>query len=134
MLPYLFLKFLLKKYYGYIIFFFRHMTSPIWIPMPLHGSWGKKIKSLNKELGHNLYLTFKYNHTKSKINKKIKKSLIALVKHVMRLVLLYTILPYCSNKSCIYVHMRWQFCPALLDPPHPTSPHTSFSRPVKVMR
>ena len=47
------------------------MTS-IWIPMPLHESWEtkKKIKSQNKELGHNLYLTFKHYDTKSKINKK----------------------------------------------------------------
>ena len=50
------------------------MTSPIWISMPLHESWGKKIKSQNKELGHNLYLTFKYNYTKSKIKNKKKKA------------------------------------------------------------
>ena len=58
------------------------MTSPIWISMPLHGSWEKKIKGQNKELGHNLYLTFKYNHTKSKINKKNKKE------------------PHCTREAC----------------------------------
>ena len=42
----------------------------------------KKIKSQNKELWHNLYLTFKHYDTKSKTKNKIKKSLIARVKHV----------------------------------------------------
>jgi len=42
----------------------------------------KKIKSQNKELGHNLYLTFKYNHTKSKVNKKNKKE------------------PHCTREAC----------------------------------
>ena len=75
------------------------MTSPIWIPMPLHESWGKKIKSQNKELGHNLYLTFKYNHTKSKIKNKNKKESHCTREACVTRLVLYTILPYCSNKS-----------------------------------
>ena len=50
----------------------------------------KKIKSQNKELGHNLYLTFKHYDTKSKINKKEPHRTREAC--VMRLVL-HTILP-----------------------------------------
>ena len=77
------------------------MTS-IWIPMPLHESWEtkkKKIKSQNKELGHNLYLTFKYYDTKSKIKNKNKKESHRTRKACVTRLVLYTILPCWSSKS-----------------------------------